>query len=220
MLFICTFSVLLAIPQTGCRPTRFEQLMESVRSDDVDRQRTALRELADLGPEAAPALPELLELTGHPHPDLRRLSSLAVGRIAAAPSSDVEVQRANINDILTQQLADEDLAVRNTAAFALLELDSDHAAAQRQLRRAMQQGDGGIVDRLTRTDPPPTWATPTLIEIIRRDERPSLRRLAVIALGAIDPGGRDARQALRAACHDPDDQVRTAAELALRRVAE
>ncbi|MGD9854118.1 MAG: HEAT repeat domain-containing protein [Planctomycetaceae bacterium] len=211
-------AAMLVLAACGCGPTRFDQLLESAQSDDLDRQRAALRELADLGPEAAPAVPYLIQLSGHPHPDIRRLSGLALGNLASGQvTADMPSQRGEIRDVLLRQLDDKDLAVRNTAAFALLDLDPDQASAQRQLQRAIQQGDGGLIDRLTHLDPKPAWAVPTLIDIVKRDRRPGLRRLAVVALGEIDPSRVDAQQALKTALEDPNDQVRSAAGAALRR---
>jgi HEAT repeat protein len=207
--------VFVSIFTCGCGDSRLDELLESAHSSDIDQQRQALRELADLGSEATPAIPDLIELCGDSDADVRRLSGLALSNIATAVPAGELGQRSEIIDVLTKQLDDDEPAVRNTAAFGLLTLDPDHTGAQQRLQVAMREGDGGIIDRLSRTQPPPAWAVPTLIEILTRDQRPGLRRLAAVALGKIDPGGEDAQAALRGALQDSDDRVRGAAEEAL-----
>jgi HEAT repeat protein len=210
-------ATLLFLITCGCGESRLDQLLQGAHSTDIDQQRQALRELAEFGPEAAPAIPDLIELCGHSHTDVRRLSSLALSNIVSTlPADESGSQRGEIIDVLATQLDDEAPAVRNTAAFGLLTLDPGHAAARQRLQTAMREGDGGIIDRLSRTQPPPTWAVPTLVEILSRDPRPGLRRLAAIALGEIDPRGEHAQTALRRALQDADDRVRGAAEEALR----
>jgi HEAT repeat protein len=212
--------LLLILAISGCGASRLEQLLASIRSDDVERQRLALRELADMGADAAPAIPALIDLSRHRDADIRRLCGLALGRIAAAlPSDALQSPRDAAISALARQLDDGDLAVRNTAAFGLVGLDPEHARAQHQLCRAMQQGDGGIIDRLTRTQPAPLWAVPTFIELLNRDRRPGIRRLAAVALGEIGRDDPQARTALTRALQDSDDRVRSAAHKALNRAA-
>ncbi|MBX3440667.1 MAG: HEAT repeat domain-containing protein [Planctomycetaceae bacterium] len=200
----------------GCGPTRLEGLLEAAQSSNNDERRTALRSIADLGAEAQPAVPVLRKLSEDLHPDVRRLCGLALGNIATALPDDQEL-RENVVEILNRQLSDSELAVRNTAAFALLQIDANHTKAQQTLQRAIRQGDGGVVDRLTHLQPRPLWSVPTLIEILGRDERPGLRRLAAVALGEIAPTQEAARAALQAGLRDRDDEVRSAAQEALHK---
>jgi len=213
--FLASVAVLLSMSACG-GPSRVEQLLASAHSSEINEQRTALRELADLGTDAEPAIADFVDLSSHRHPDIRRLSGLALGNIAAAlPSEELEPHRQGIIDVLTRLLGDDELAVRNTAAFALLGLDPDHAPAQQCLVSSMRQGDGGIIDRLTHMQPAPTWAVPTLVGLLTRDRRPGLRRLSAVALGAIDSDGEESRKALNRALSDSDDRVRSAAQDAL-----
>lgn len=216
--FLALASLLLLTTSCGCGPTRVEQLLEAAHSDDIDEQRTALRELADVGPDAASAFPDFIELSEHRHPDVRRLSGLALGRIASTLSTaDDQHHETEVQAVLTRLLDDPELAVRNTAAFALLDLDPDHPVAQQRVLSAMKQGDGGIIDRLTHTKPAPAWAIPTLSELVSHDSRPGIRRLAVVALGKIDPQAPEAQKKLQSALQDRDDRVREAARDALAR---
>lgn len=211
--------LIMLLSMSACGgPTRVEELLIAAHSSEIDEQRGALRELADIGPDAAAAIADLIDLSDHPHPDIRRLSGLALGNIAAAlPPEELESHRREILEVLTRMLEDDELAVRNTAAFALLGLEPDHAAAQDRLKSSMRKGDGGIIDRLTHMHPPPAWTVPTLVDLLHRDPRPGIRRLSAVALGAIDPDGDETRKALHQALSDSDDQVRSAAQDALNR---
>jgi len=209
----CALTLLLLV--IGCGRSRLDELLADAHSDDTEQQRLALRKIADLGAEAAPAVPSLIELTRHQNADVRRLSGLALGNITAVlPDADV-APAAEVIDALETQLTDTNRGVQNTAAFALLHLEPDHAAAQQQLTAAMRKGDGGIIDRLKRLHPSPDWAVPALIEILRGDPRPGIRRLAAVALGLMDSEDPDVQNALRGALRDTDDRVREAAKESL-----
>ena len=59
---------------------------------------------------------------------------------------------------------------------------------------------------------------PTLVKLLDRMDRADLREQAALGLKAIGPSARGAADALNALCHDPDADVRTAAEAALSAV--
>jgi hypothetical protein len=201
----------------GCGDSEFDQLLAAARGEDIEQQRLALRQLADMGPRAAAAVPDLILLCSDEDADVRRLAGLGLGNIAAEVRGDeAELDAADILSALSSQLEDENAGVRHSAAFALLGLNPDHQAAQDCLLVAMRRGDGGIVDRLKSMQPPPIWAVPTLIEILSRDRRPGIRRLAAVSLGEIAPDQADVRGALQQALRDGDDRVRDAAQQALQ----
>jgi HEAT repeat protein len=201
----------------GCGDSEFDKLLAAARDGDVEQQQLALRQLAEMGPRASAAIPDLIVLTGHADADVRRLAGLALGNVAAAAGTGaVEIDRGQIVAALGRQLEDDNVGVRHSAAFALLGLHADHNEAQRCLLMAMRRGDGGTIDRLKSMHPPPTWAVPTLVEILRRDRRAGIRRLSAVTLGAIAPGDADVRAALQQALQDEDDRVRDAAREALQ----
>ncbi|REJ91618.1 MAG: hypothetical protein DWQ34_14325 [Planctomycetota bacterium] len=207
---------LLSLAACGGGDARLEELLAAARSTEADEQRRALQAIGEMGADAAPAIPDLIALSVNAGPEARRLSSLALAEIAGAlPIDEFAPERAEIVDALANRLGDEEQSVRNTAAFGLLAIDPSHTAAQGNLQDAMRRGDGGIIDRLTKSRPPPIWATPTLIDILREDPRPGLRRLAAVGLGEIAPDSEAAEAALRDALQDSDDRVRLAARTAL-----
>lgn len=216
---LCSVALVVVLQSLlpGCSDSEFDQLLAAARDGGVEQQRLALRQLAEMGPRASAAVPDLMMLTGHADADVRRLAGLALGNIAAEVRTDASgFDREQIVEALNRQLQDDDAGVRQSAAFALLGLDADHTDAQQCLLAAMRRGDGGIIDRLKSMRPRPTWAAPTLIEILRRDRRPGIRRLCAATLGAIAPGDPDARAALQQALQDEDDRVRDAAREALQ----
>ena len=207
---------LLTFTACSAGSSRLEELLESAHSAEADQRRQALQAIAELGVDAIPAIPDLIELCGHATPETRRLSSLALAEIATVlPEDEFQSERHEIVDALATRLNDEEQSVRNTAAFGLLAIDHSHSLAQQHLQAAMRRGDGGIIDRLTHSQPPPTWARPTLISILNEDPRPGLRRLAAVGLGEIDADSEETQTALRNALQDSDDRVRRAARLAL-----
>ncbi len=77
-------------------------------------------------------------------------------------------------------------------------------------------GDGGILVAIRGFEPPPDWAIPALIDLMK-DRRPGIRRLAVESLGEIAPAMEASRKALESARRDADDRVREAAIKILER---
>lgn len=200
----------------GCGRTQVDELLAAARSEDAEQRQLALRQIAELSAEGAPAIPVLIELSHHRDPQVRRLCGLALGNIAPRiPATEEWTPQTEVVPALETQLIDSERAVQTTAAFALLNLNPDHAAAQQQLNAAMRQGDGGIIDRMKRLQPAPEWAIPTLFDLLQTDRRPGIRRLSAEALGMIAPDDLDVHAALRSALNDKDDRVQEAAKDAL-----
>jgi HEAT repeat protein len=192
---------------TGCGgPDPLQRVLSDLRSPDREVRRTAMRELGQLQPPFAQVQAAIERAAKDPDPEVRRLVCRALGEI---PDSDPALQLA--------ALEDGDLSVQLAAAFTLLDRDAAHEGARRVLQRAMQQGEGGVIVAVTRRGPHAAWAAPTLIALLK-DNRPGLRRLAAEGLGKIGPSVPGALPALKAAEKDPDDRVREAAALAVRRL--
>ena len=75
--------------------------------------------------------------------------------------------------------------------------------------------EGGVIVSVGRMQPSPTWAVPTLIELLD-DRHPGIRRLAAETLGRINPGTAAVVSELQNALQDRDDRVRHAAQQALK----
>lgn len=178
-----------------------------------------MRELAELGMDAKQATPVLVGGTQDDDPETARLSCFALGQIYTAGETPAESPvPADVREVLAASLNGRQTSLRMTAAYALLATDADNADAQAVLLTAMQRGDGGVIDRIGRRQPPPTWAVDTLIEILGGDRRPGNRRLAAVALGRIGVSSEAVRAALEQASDDDDDRVRAAAQESLLQI--
>lgn len=200
----------------GCGPSETEQLQDAVRSGPAEARHVSLRKIADLERIDPALLPELVAWSRDDDPDVRRLAALTLGRLLTSAADDATLAET-IRAALIERLGDDVPAVRMSAAFAALNLDPLPDEAREIILAAMQNGDGGVIDRIGKTTPPPAWAIPPLIEILKSDARPGIRRLAATALGRLAPDRPDVVAALQAATSDPDDRVRTAAGEALGR---
>jgi HEAT repeat protein len=205
----------VAVCFVGCGQARVDTLIEAANSADLSTRRAALREIAEMGAEGRAATDTLVKLSRDADAEIRRLCCLALGNmygIATEPHVDIP---AAVAVSVTECVSDKETSVRMTAAYALLAIEPTHVAAQELLAKAMLRGDGGVIDRLGKQTPPPTWAVPTLIAILKSDRRPGNRRLAAVALGRIGVATNAGVTALQAARGDADDRVRSAAEDAL-----
>jgi HEAT repeat protein len=72
--------------------------MEALKSSEPDAKVNALAELAKAGPDAAPAVPELIPLLKDPDPLTRRLSAYALGQVGPKASAALPALRELLND--------------------------------------------------------------------------------------------------------------------------
>jgi len=215
-MFLRSSVLVLLVCITGCGPSRVEELISDVQSDDLKVRHAALRELAEIGPDARQASPVVVTAARDGDGESRRLACLALGSLfTEAAEGELPAPTDEVLSSVATCLNDKQTSVRMSAAFALLAMDSTHAEAQKTLLAAMKRGDGGIIDRIGRRQPAATWAVSMLVEILQDDRRPGNRRLAAVALGRIGDDSDAVRQALQQASADPDDRVRAAAAEAL-----
>ena len=194
----------------GCGRNHVAGLAEALEHADVKQRRAAARELAELGTEAAEAMPALSKAINDEDREVRRLAIHAIGQIG--PQADSYLAA------LVDALEDDELPVRLAAAFAINRIAPEEESHREVLIGTMRMGEGGTIVAVGQTGQRGAWAVPTLIELLR-DERPGIRRITANALEQIGPAAADASEALqRVAQQDPDDRVRLAAEAALKRI--
>jgi len=190
---------------------------ELTRSSDPDRLRAAA--LDDPEPRVRAVALAALVRRGP-----RRSSAPVWRRVARDPTPAVRRRAAEVAPalgraasctILLELLADNDPWVAEAAAYAI----GEHPAATRRALDATARAATEHSDPLVREaavaslgaqgDPA---SLPAVLAAC--DDRPAIRRRAVLALAAFD--GPEVEQRLRTALNDPDWQVRQAAEDLLR----
>lgn len=146
------------------------------------------------------------------------LASASPGRAAdEAPA----VVRGKTVAQWADQLADQDVAARWYAAYALGEFGPRAAAAVPALRKVLEnRGEheyvrGGAARALGCIGPGAESAVPLLIETLASEHHVAVRRNAAWALGRLGPAARSAVPALRKRLDDADAAVRVKAAVAL-----
>jgi HEAT repeat protein len=193
----------------GVRGRTIDRLVAELGDPNLATRRRAAQAIAEQQEPDDRLRNALVENIGDPDQEIRRWCARGLGALGSL--ADVP--------LLESRLQDEKTPVRRAAAFSLLKLDPQNAASQKELTAAMRTGDGGVILALTSWEPPPAWAAPTLVMLLK-DRRPGIRRLAADALGHTGQSSAEAKAALRNASKDPDDRVREAVTGAIARLKE
>src|SRR5262249_7452444 len=101
-------------PAPSADALRVQQLVTDLGSSDKARRTRAIRELGDLGPEAAPAIEHLIKAANDPEPNVRWLVCATFGKIG--DSQDKVITS------LDRALSDPNSDVRVEAIYALRRL--------------------------------------------------------------------------------------------------
>lgn len=189
---------------TGCGEGTTDRLLRELKSTDAAVRQKAAQTVADRKLSDPRLIAALHRSTEDPAAEVRRWSCRALGAIG--DSTAIPVLEAGTKD--------KETPVRRAAALSLLTLAPDNGPARQELTEAIRSGDGGVIVLLTTWQPSPTWAVPTLLDLLR-DRRPGIRRLAVEALAALGSGQPEVVAALRKLEKDPDDRVRESVARAL-----
>jgi HEAT repeat protein len=201
--------MVLLVLAAGCGDgDRVATLIAQLKDADGELRTTAAEELGELGAEASAAVPALGEALRDVHPGVRQAAARALGNIGERARPAVTA--------LEGALADSELTVQLAAAWALVKLDPDGKKYVPVLTATMQAGEGGTIVAVGNLGSAAEWAVPTLTKLLQ-DKRAGVRRLAAEALGKVGAQGADATAALEQATRDADDQVRAAAEAALKK---
>lgn len=218
-------------------------IIPRLASEDFHSQYFACRALAAIGPPAKPAVAELIRLTREGVSSPRRHACLALGKIG--PAVGEEGVRA-----LVARLADGNQVVRRDAVIALGDLGPFAKAAVEPIREALQnrrfapraqaafalwkiaqapEAQGILLEELKDLDAP--WeAVPGLVAIgpgvvgevteVLEHKAAICRLHAVETLGRLGPAAQAALPQLRQLADDPDQDVRDAAALAVKRIQQ
>lgn len=193
---------------TGCGEGTADRLLRELQSTDAAVRQKAAQAVAEQKLSDPRLIAALHRSTADPAAEVRRWSCRALGAIG--DSTAIPVLEAGTRD--------KETPVRRAAALSLLTLAPDNAPARQELTEAIRSGDGGVIVLLTSWQPRPTWAVPTLLDLLR-DRRPGIRRLAVEALAALGGEQPEVAAALRKLEKDPDDRVRESVAKALEPTA-
>jgi HEAT repeat protein len=207
-------------------------LLKAVKqTDNIDARVQAIIDLGDIGPKAAPAVPDLLNALQTKNHVLRLNAALTLSRIGKPAVKPVaQLLRAKDADtrlyaiwtigwigpdaretipVMIELLADKNEAVRRKAAFALGRLESEPsdrvlaalASACTDANAEVRQAAGDALVRFGRA------AAPTLIELLGQ-KSPKGRRQAAATLGDIGADAGDAVAPLLDRCLANDSENR------------
>jgi HEAT repeat protein len=200
-----------AISQIGpAAAPLIDQVLAALQSDDWDLQWAAADALGSMGSSDPAALATLTAALGHESGIVASAAATALARIGAAA---VPV----LSDILLQP---DDLRAE-WAADALGRIGPAAGAAAERLLAQLHSPRPGLaawsaiaLAKITGDE----RAVPMLVKLLDRTDRADLREQAALGLKIVGPRASGAAGALNALRHDPDADVRTAAEAALSAV--
>ena len=163
--------------------------------------------LADIGPQAATAVPDLIDVLDHGEPEVRMQSLLALAAIGPAAAPAVPTIVGLVED-------DEFEAVRFSAAYALGEIGQENAEATKALVAAARSGKPLLkavsLWVLARQNPENLqvvrYAAESLAEGLKSEDA-ELRTVAAKLLGEFDEHPEIVGPALVAALRDSDQRV-------------
>ncbi len=214
-------------------------LANQLSASDPAQRRRAARELGQLGPEAATAIPNLLRALGDQDRMVRLHAADAVGKIGER--SD-EVVKA-----LMQTVGDPDPQIRLVAVESIRELvpnpaelvplaaelleQEDQMLASRAVETIIMRGEEAVpfLTEALKNDQAAYWAclaieelgetasatAPQLQSLLSTTDDPSLKIQAILALASIGSEGQIAKaEILEALRSDADDSIKAAAVFA------
>jgi HEAT repeat protein len=217
-------------------------LGKATASGTPEKRLEAIDALADLGPEAKTAVPQLIAALAADDPAVRWHAARALG--AVGPGA------ADAAPKLAAALSDKDFHVRGQAAHALGQIGAaskkyvpeliaritdEHASVRKQVIQAVSAIDPQdekaakkIADALSAAEPQVAMAAvrslaaygekalPTTIEVLKTAKPKSKARYwACVLAGQFGPAAKDAVEPLAAALKDEDPSIRMQAAMAL-----
>jgi HEAT repeat protein len=212
--------------------------VQALNDESVRVREAAAGALAEFGPQAAYAVPALIEALSGEDRDLRSAVSDALGAIgeeavpaliesladedegvrwaAVSALREIGPQAADAVPVLIQALQDEDYEVRQAAGSALGRMGPEAIPA---LIRALGDEDAnvrqGVSQALGLIGPEAKESVPHLVQALEEDEDWLVRSNSARALGWIEPEPGDVVPALIQALGDESEYVRAAAADAL-----
>jgi HEAT repeat protein len=197
----CAAVLLLTVAMGGCGGPTAALESQLVSGTPAERA-AAARSLAEMGPQAAPAVGSLSKALQDSDADVRKQAAHALGRIGPMSLSAVPAMKGG--------LADSDRSVRLSTAYALVAIDPTDKATLPVLGEAARGGDPRACIALGQMGPAAEDAIPDLV-IAASNSRALVRAKAVAALRNVGSTDRRAVGALERARQDPSDEVRAAA---------
>jgi HEAT repeat protein len=163
--------------------------------------------LADIGPKAKAAVPQLAKLEQREEPEVRLQALVALGQIGPAAKSAVPV-------IVKALQSDKSGGVRYAAAFALGQIGASDKQTRTALTKGMESDDAFMqvitawaLARVAKDDKQVQEKTTALILKGLTSDNVDVRRAAARAFAEIDPPPEVAAPVLIKAIHDNDQAV-------------
>jgi HEAT repeat protein len=191
--------------------------IQALKDPTAARRERALRVLAKVGPEAAPAVPELVGIIQGNDAKQKTEALYVVGAIGPATSAAVPAAVA--------ALADPDLQVQQATAYALGKIGPSAKDAVPALKRLTASNDElvklaavwALLQIGPTSDDLVKMALPLLTGALG-SQRELVRVEAAMSLGALGKAATSALPALEKSLQDPSSSVRSAANEAISKI--
>ncbi len=190
------------------------KLRDALQSKDVNVARSAAAYLAQMGPEAGPALDDLIQVLRHKDPTVRRLACQALGEIGEAAGPAAPHLAKVLDDLLE---------IRVAALKALARLGRAAAVAVPRVRELLEAPEKDTQESALRVliglGPEARAAVPDLARLLPA-AAPNLKLLITEALGAVGPDAAAASPQLGGILTEQlgDKKLQEAALVALFRI--
>jgi HEAT repeat protein len=187
-------------------PEVLQALSGELKSVSTAVRAHAAHALGHLGAAARPAVESLAPLLADPDPKVRRMAIRSWARIRPGPAVTIP--------LLSKVLSDGDPAVRNEA----MEIVADVGKPAVPMLATLLGRDRSVywcTIALGEIGADAAEAAPALIDVLKNNRRPEVRREAALALGSIGPAAADSVPTLIASLRDRDPAVVAGAAYAL-----
>lgn len=203
----------LAGPLTDALEKTRRALIRDLFDSTVRVRLAAMDALGMMGPDAAPAIPALIQNLGHSNPFVRWSAARVLGGLAPREPATVVPALAHLVN------CQEDISVRLAVFHALGAYGPAAIEAVPVLGKAIDESDVearlAVLLALERIGPKAGAKALPAIAWGLKDRNPQVRAGAARALGRFGPAAREALPALRAALKDSSEDVRRAVSEAI-----
>jgi HEAT repeat protein len=195
------------------KPPTLKELTQRLTAKDTSERASALKALADMGPEARPALVPLMQALRDSDPDISQLAAAALKKLEPWSVADLAALKGGLRDKSPE--------VRNFAVAALKSLGANARPALTDLLHAVGDEDAAVSrsagEAVQSLEPMTATDVPVLVKGLA-DKSTKVQIFAVALLKSVGPAAKKAAAPLGVLVIDGDTALAAGALEALAKI--